>query len=88
MVQRGNLCRGGFEVAIVMDDIISDGQTLATARLRRQNAARLIFRVGVPGEQPPDLGVFIAVNHDNTVYKSLERRICQQRHDNDLIGGR
>ena len=85
LVQGLYLALGSVQIGIVVNDVVGNGEALVTAGLRGQNTARLLDGLGIPRLEPPNLGVFAAVDNENAIDKGSEGRFDQKWHDYDLI---
>ena len=74
-----------IETGFVDDHVIGNGQPLLARRLCRQDTTRAVRRLTVPCCQAGNLCLLEAVNDENTVDKSLQRRLHKQRYHDDNI---
>jgi len=84
-MKSSDLCARIGEVAIIVDDVISDREALLTARLGREDATSLLLGLGVALQQAANLGVLVTVDDQDSVDIGPERRFNQQGHNDQLI---
>ena len=71
--------------AIVRDNVVRDREPRIARRLCRHYATGLFFALVVARHQPGHLRLLAAVDQQNAVHRLPDRRLVEQRHDDDDV---
>jgi len=84
-VQLVDLPPGILDVVCIGDHVVGDCQPLVPGGLSREHAARLSLGLGITLDKTADLGIFVAIDDQNTVNVVSKGRSDQKWYDDDLV---